>query len=89
MDALFMARRFIDEAHAIRITKLALLALDWAKAFNSMMPGPMLAALECFGLPADFLAMINAIYDSRTFFVHHGCTDDTLIVDKHGELTQI
>ena len=46
MDALFMARRFIDEAHAIRITKLALLALDWAKSFDSMMPGPMLAALE-------------------------------------------
>ena len=41
------------------------------------MPGPMLAALERFGLPADFLAKINAIYDSRTFFVSDNGQDST------------
>jgi len=76
-DALFMARRFIDKAHAIKNNKLVLLALDWPKAFDSIMPGPMLAALERFGLPADFLAMINAIYDSRTFFVSDSGQDST------------
>ena len=76
-DALFMARRFIDKAHAIKNSKLVLLALDWAKAFDSIMPRPMLAALERFGLPADFLAMINAIYDSRTFFVSDSGQDST------------
>ena len=68
-DALFMARRFIDKAHAIKNSKLVLLALDWAKAFDSIMPEPMLVALERFGLPTQFLAMISAIYDSRSFFV--------------------
>ena len=66
-DTLFMARGFIHKAHAMKNSKLVLLALGWAKAFDSIMPGPMLAALERFGLPADFLAMINASYDSRTF----------------------
>ena len=39
--------------------------------------GPMLAALERFRLPVDFLAMINDIYDSRTFFVSDNCRDST------------
>ena len=63
-----MARTFIDKAHAIKHSKLILLAFYFAKAFDSIMLGPMLAALEIFGLPAYFLAMVNAIYDSRTFF---------------------
>ena len=74
---LIMARTFIDKAHAIKNNKLAFLALDLAKAFDSIMPGPVLAALERFGLPADFLAMINAIYDSRTFFVSDSGQDST------------
>ena len=72
-----MAKRFIDEAHAIKHIKIVLLALVWAKTFDSIMPGPMLAALERFGLPADFLAMINVIYDSRTFFVSDSGQDST------------
>ena len=46
---------FIDKAHAIKDDKLVLLALDWAKAFDSIMPGPMLDALRRFGLPDQFL----------------------------------
>ena len=72
-----MTRRFIDKAHAIKNSKLVLLALYWAKAFDSIMSGPMLAALEKFGLPIDFLTMINAIYDSRTFFVSDSGQDST------------
>jgi hypothetical protein len=72
-----MARRFIDKAYAIKNSKLVFLALEWAKAFDSIMPGPMLAALERFGLPADFLAMINAIYVSRLFFVSDSGQDST------------
>ena len=37
----------------------------------------MLAALEIFGLPADFLAMINAIYVSLTFVVSDCGQDST------------
>ena len=76
-DALFMARRFIDKAHATKNSKLVLLALDWAKAFDSIMPDPMLLALERFGLPHEFLSMINAIYSSRSFFVHDSCQNSS------------
>ena len=41
------------------------------------MPGPMLSALERFGLPGDFLAMIHAIYDSQIFFVSDNGPDST------------
>ena len=41
------------------------------------MPGPMLAALERFGLPTDFLTMINTIYVSRTFLVLDSGQDST------------
>ena len=70
-----MANRFIDKAYANN--KIILLALDWAKAFYSIMPGPMLAALEIFGSPADFLAMISAIYDSRISFISDSGQDST------------
>ena len=70
-----MARRFIDNAHAKADGKFILLALDWAKAFDSLMPGPMLDALRRFGLPADFVNMIASIYDSTSFFVRDGKAD--------------
>ena len=50
-----MARRFIDKAHATKDDKLVLLALDWAKAFDSIMPGLMLDAFRRFSLPDQFL----------------------------------
>ena len=45
-DALLIARRFSDQAHAIKHNKLVLLAPDLANAFDSIMPGPMVAALR-------------------------------------------
>ena len=66
-EALFIARKFIDNAHAIKNNKLILLALDWAKAFDSIMPRHMLAALERFRVHANFCAMIHAIYDSLQY----------------------
>ena len=83
-DALFMARRFIDQAHATKDSKLVLLALDWAKAFDSIMPEPMLVALERFGLPNHFLSMIDAIYSSRVFFVHDNCQDSSTQCQSSG-----
>ena len=66
-DALFISRKFIDKAYAIKNPPLALLAFDYAKAFASIMHGRMLATLKRFGLPADFLAMINRITDIFSF----------------------
>ena len=76
-DALFMARRHIDHAYAKRDGKLCLLALDWAKAFDSIMPHSMIHALKRFGIPDDFLHMVNAIYSSRSFFVRDTNIDST------------
>ena len=69
-DALFLARRFIDKATAQRDGKLAMLALDWAKAFDSISPAALMHALHRFGIPQHFVDMIHAIYSSRMFFVH-------------------
>ena len=73
-----MARRFIDNAHAKPNCKFVLLALDWAKAFDSLMPGPMLNALRRFGLPAEFINMLASIYDSRSFFVRDSNADSSV-----------
>ena len=54
-----------------------LLALDWAKAFDSIMPEPMFAALSRFGLPDQFVEMVSNIYSSRSFFVHDSSLDSS------------
>ena len=46
-----------------------LLALDWAKAFDSVMPDALLEALRRFGLPREVLAAVRAIYSARSFAV--------------------
>lgn len=35
------------------------------------MPEPMFHALNRFGLPDAFIAMVKGIYNSRTFFIHY------------------
>ena len=72
-----MARRYIENAHAKKDGKLCLLALDWAKAFDSIMSHTMIHALKRFGLPNDFLHMIEVIYSSRSFSVHDTNMDST------------
>ena len=68
-DALFLARRAIEEAHAQKQGKVILLALDLAKAFDSISPAALTKALIRFGVPNEFVAMIEAIYVNRVFVV--------------------
>ena len=68
-NALFMARRFIDKALAKKDGKLVALALDWSKAFDSIMPDSMYVALLRFSIPPDFIIMVKAIYISRQFYL--------------------
>ena len=68
-DALFIARRLLDEAWSGRGSKAIFLALDWAKAFDSVSPEALLLALQRFGLPEKFCASIRAIYTAREFSV--------------------
>ena len=51
LDAIFTLRRRIDLAWAQQHRQLLVLALDWQKAFDSIDPSAMIAALRRFGLP--------------------------------------
>ena len=68
-DAIFLLRRRVEIAHAQRNGRLLVLALDWAKAFDSLEPKAMIAALGRFGVPPKFLSVISAIYSDRSFKV--------------------
>ena len=68
MDAIFLARRLVD-ANALQRNPLILLALDWAKAFDSICQVALRNSLERFGLPAKFLETIRAVYSNRKFSV--------------------
>ncbi|CAE8591027.1 unnamed protein product [Polarella glacialis] len=66
-EALLIARRHIEKAWALQGGSCLLLALDWAKAFDSIDPSGLIRALQRFGLPADFISMVQAIYTNRRF----------------------
>jgi len=68
-DAIFLARRRLDEIWATKEGQLVLLALDWEKAFDSVDPDSLIQALRRFGLPTRMLAAINGIYKGRRFAV--------------------
>ena len=69
LDAVFLARRMIEEANALKDKRLVLLALDWAKAFDSISPEALCHSLKRFGLPEEFLRSIKAIYANRRLSV--------------------
>jgi hypothetical protein len=71
-DALFLARRMIEETWDKRDGRLMLLALDWAKAFDSVSPDALCESLRRFGIPREFIAMVRAIYMDRKFYVQEG-----------------
>ncbi len=48
---------------------MSFIRLDWSKAFDKVTPAGMLSALEEFGLPDEYVRMVAAIYQSRTFNV--------------------
>ena len=63
------ARRRIELARAQRGGQVALLALDWAKAFDSINVESLIDALRRFGLPATLLQILHNLLDARVFFV--------------------
>ena len=69
VDAIFMLRRQLDLAWAQRGGRLVVLALDWAKAFDSVSPAALAKALLRFGLPRHFVTFVEAIHKDRLFFV--------------------
>ena len=68
-EALFITRRIVENSWASKGGKTILLALDWAKAFDSISPDALLGALTRFGIPAEMNEMIRHIYSNRRFHV--------------------
>ena len=68
-QALHCVRRAIEAAQGHKNGRVHLLALDWAKAFDSINPQALLMSLRRFGLPDHVLNVISSIYSDRQFFV--------------------
>ena len=64
-----MIRRIIDKALASKDDALIILALDWAKAFDSISPVGFCLALAWFGINDRLVRLIRDIYSSRLFRV--------------------
>ena len=69
VDALYVARRRIELACAQRDGQISLLALDWAKAFDSVHVGRLLFCLRRFGVKGVALNAIESLMQDRRFFV--------------------
>lgn len=68
-QALLMARSYIEQACSARDGQIMLLALDWAKAFDSIDPNGLVRALQRFGLPQKMVEVVQNIYSHRKFLV--------------------
>ena len=68
-DALFIVRRNMEAAWSRKGGSLMLLALDWRKTFDRILPDALFAALRRFGLPEEIIEVIKNIYASRSFTV--------------------
>ena len=87
LDAIFVLRRRVDLAGAQRDGQVFVMALDWAKAFDSICPESMLAALRRFGLTEHVLGVIAAIYSSREFRVRD-CGLESSSRPQHSGISQ-
>lgn len=65
-DALFVVRRILEQIAAQRDGHAVLLALDWAKAFDSISSAALSQALARFGIPLPFAAMVEAITETAS-----------------------
>ena len=68
-EALFIARRMIDAAWAMRDGSLLMVLPDWRKAFDRVQPQAMFTALARFGVPPDVIQMVQSMYINREFTV--------------------
>ncbi len=68
-DALFAVRRLVDSICGSADSSAIFLALDWAKACDSISPSGLSAALKRFGIPQSFIDIIGSIYGHQQFFV--------------------
>ena len=74
MDAMFLARRAID--HAINYGAPSfMIAFDWSKAFDSLMPHALFRASNRCCILSDMISMIKYIYQERAVFIRDGMNE--------------
>jgi hypothetical protein len=84
VQAISIVRRMFDAAHAAAGPGILALMLDWAKAFDRLLPEAMMKALKRFGVPHEMLQMIASIYRLRQFVLKDPCGDSTVRTQKAG-----
>jgi len=84
VQAIALVRRMFDAAYASASPGLLAVLLDWAKAFDRIRADSMLDALQRFGLPAEVVQMIAAIYETRLFVLSDPCGDSSTRVQNAG-----
>ena len=60
-DALLLARRIIEQNLQGPDRPLLMIALDWAKAFDSISPDRLMDSSRRFWIPEQFIKMISGI----------------------------
>ena len=68
-SAIFRLLRSIENFDNYNNHELYLILLDWQKCFDRVHPGPLLEACARFGLPPEFLQMLEHIYSNKLFLV--------------------
>ena len=68
--AIFLAHRLQDLAEKSG-NNIAIVMLDWEKAFDKMDHGRLLEALTCIGVPDSIFSMIQNIYANPKFKVRN------------------
>ena len=84
VDALFIIRRHLERVWNSKAQKTWLLALDWAKAFDSIPPESLVQALKRFGLPDQFVEVIGEVYSTREFYVHECGVSSNMQLQQSG-----
>lgn len=69
-DALFVARRVMEEIWGMRDGKGVFVAFGSAKQFDSISPEAMVRALKLFGCPSKLVEFVMEINKRRLFVVH-------------------
>ena len=84
LDALFIARRIIDQSLSAKNSKIIFLALDWSKAFDSIASKSLQDALRRFGIPDTFIQVVASIYQNRKFFVKEAGIESNISCQHFG-----
>ena len=83
-DAICILRRLLDQCALSKNSNLIVLALDWAKAFDSVDPACLAKSLLRFGIPQQIVSIIEAIYRDRSFYVADNWSESDIHIQSSG-----